>query len=176
MIRSDLQPDCGRCAGLCCLALAFDAGPAFATDKAAGEGCRHLSPEHRCGIYADRPQRGYSGCVGYSCAGAGQRVTAWFPAEPQGVEAQLVFRILAELLQLRWQLEEAGRWCPVTAVELQAELSAGAAALAELSEAGPAAVREAPVDLWRRRTQALLPRVGQALGGRRAGHPRLVLR
>lgn len=70
-----LRDDCTRCAALCCMAHAFDAGAAFAIDKPAGLGCRHLATGGRCGIHGRRRAAGFSGCVGYSCHGAGQRVT-----------------------------------------------------------------------------------------------------
>lgn len=70
----DLQADCARCAALCCVALAFDKGPQFAVDKAAGERCENLE-RHGCAIHADRQRWGFMGCVRYDCQGAGQRVT-----------------------------------------------------------------------------------------------------
>lgn len=70
-----LRADCGRCAGLCCVALAFDRSALFGEDKAAGQACRHLDGADRCGIHAGRAQAGYAGCVGYDCLGAGQLVT-----------------------------------------------------------------------------------------------------
>lgn len=69
-----LRADCRRCAALCCVALVFDRGPAFALDKAAGEPCPHLG-RGGCRIHASRAARGFGGCVGYDCLGAGQRVT-----------------------------------------------------------------------------------------------------
>ncbi len=74
MTRIDLRADCARCAALCCLALAYDKGPQFAQDKAAGEPCPHLGRDG-CGIYGEREARGFAGCVRYDCLGAGQRVT-----------------------------------------------------------------------------------------------------
>lgn len=71
---TSLRADCARCAGLCCVALAFDRSPLFAEDKPAGEGCRHLRIDG-CRIHASRAQRGYAGCVSYDCLGAGQLVT-----------------------------------------------------------------------------------------------------
>jgi hypothetical protein len=67
--------DCGRCAALCCLALAFDRSPLFAFDKPAGVGCAHLDARHRCAIHSERERRGFRGCATYDCLGAGQRVT-----------------------------------------------------------------------------------------------------
>jgi hypothetical protein len=69
-----LRADCARCAGLCCVALAFDRSPLFAIHKAAGEPCPNLEPRGRCRIHADRERAGFAGCVAYDCLGAGQRV------------------------------------------------------------------------------------------------------
>jgi hypothetical protein len=75
----ELHADCTRCIGLCCVALAFDCGPAFAFNKPANERCRHLLPVvQRCAIHEERDAHGMSGCVRYDCLGAGQRVTAMF--------------------------------------------------------------------------------------------------
>lgn len=78
MTAVSLKADCGSCAALCCVGLAFDASELFAHDKAAGEPCRHLSAGGGCGIHAARAARGYAGCIAYDCQGAGQRVTALF--------------------------------------------------------------------------------------------------
>ena len=75
MLPDHLQDDCASCAGLCCIALAFDRGPSFAADKEAGERCQHLNRDDRCAIHASRARRGYRGCIGFTCYGAGQRVS-----------------------------------------------------------------------------------------------------
>jgi hypothetical protein len=67
--------DCERCAALCCLSLAFDRSDLFAFDKAAGVPCSLLDSGHRCAVHAEREARGWGGCAGYDCLGAGQRVT-----------------------------------------------------------------------------------------------------
>ena len=72
---ASLRADCARCAGLCCVALAFDRSALFAEDKPAGQPCRQLDTDDRCAIHAQRVQRGYAGCVAYDCLGAGQLVT-----------------------------------------------------------------------------------------------------
>lgn len=69
-----LTEDCGQCAALCCLALAFDRGESFGIDKPAGTPCPNLRG-HLCGIHDRLEDEGFSGCVRYSCSGAGQRVT-----------------------------------------------------------------------------------------------------
>jgi hypothetical protein len=70
----ELQADCARCAALCCVALALPKGDAFAIDKPNGVPCPHLDG-HECATHARRDAEGFSGCVRYDCAGAGQRVT-----------------------------------------------------------------------------------------------------
>lgn len=71
----ELRADCARCAGLCCVALAFYASDMFPIDKPAEEPCPHLTPDDRCAIHVDRTERGFGGCAVYDCLGAGQRVT-----------------------------------------------------------------------------------------------------
>lgn len=70
-----LRADCARCAGLCCVALAFDRSALFAIDKPAGKPCLHLTPANHCGIHAHLGQHGFAGCAAYDCLGAGQRVS-----------------------------------------------------------------------------------------------------
>lgn len=77
MSDTDLRGDCGRCAALCCTLLSFEAGPHFAFDKPAGEGCHHLRGV-RCAIHARLGSTGMAGCAAYDCLGAGQLVTAMF--------------------------------------------------------------------------------------------------
>ena len=70
-----LQADCSQCAGLCCVALAFDKSDMFAFDKPAGRPCRNLTPACKCSIHDQLEPDGFAGCVRYDCGGAGQRVT-----------------------------------------------------------------------------------------------------
>lgn len=46
----------------------------FAFDKPAGVPCRNLGGDGRCRVHDCRREMGFSGCVGFSCNGAGQRV------------------------------------------------------------------------------------------------------
>lgn len=68
-----LKADCAACAALCCMALPFDKGEAFALDKPALHPCPHLSG-HGCAIHDRLQPSGFRGCVLYDCLGAGQRV------------------------------------------------------------------------------------------------------
>ena len=43
----ELTADCGRCFGLCCVALPFSRSADFAYDKPAGEPCVNLQPDSR---------------------------------------------------------------------------------------------------------------------------------
>lgn len=70
-----LRADCSRCVGLCCVAPAFYAVQGFGFDKPAQTACRHLQPDHRCGIHATLDAHGFSGCRAFDCYGAGQRAT-----------------------------------------------------------------------------------------------------
>jgi hypothetical protein len=78
MSDATFRGDCGRCAGLCCVLLAFDRGPNFAFDKPAGVACRHLTASHRCQVHAQLGACGLAGCQSFDCRGAGQLVTAMF--------------------------------------------------------------------------------------------------
>lgn len=71
---SELVADCGRCAGLCCVAPAFARSADFAVDKAAGTPCGHLHADFRCGIHGELRERGFAGCTVFDCLGAGQHV------------------------------------------------------------------------------------------------------
>ncbi len=75
MTETLFADDCSRCADLCCIALAFDRGLGFGLDKPAGQPCPNLAPRGGCRIHRERLDRGFAGCVAFSCAGAGPRVT-----------------------------------------------------------------------------------------------------
>ena len=74
-LPANLQPDCAKCCGLCCIVPPFDADQGFGHDKPAHEPCRHLQADFRCSIHGQLAQSGYPGCAGFDCFGAGQRVT-----------------------------------------------------------------------------------------------------
>ncbi|QDG77678.1 hypothetical protein [Labrenzia sp. PHM005] len=71
----NLEPDCSNCAALCCAVFAFDKSESFGIDKAAGEVCPNLSADNGCSIFSNRAERGFQGCVTYTCYGAGQRIS-----------------------------------------------------------------------------------------------------
>ena len=115
MEKPELQPDCGRCQGLCCVSLAFDQGQWFGFSKASNEPCRHLQRTNRCAIHASLARLGQAGCANYDCYGAGQRVSELFPGKdwrrnPEAAERMFaVFNTLQPLNELRALLHAAAR-------------------------------------------------------------------
>jgi len=147
----DLAPDCSACAALCCVALALDRGPDFGIDKPAGAPCPHLDTRHSCTIHADLAARGYSGCLRYSCTGAGQRVIQdLFAGEswrddpallPRQIEAFRHMRKLHDLLELLI----AARALPLGAAERANADALIAPLAAPLSESSAATLAAGPL-------------------------------
>lgn len=69
------RADCGRCAGLCCVALPLAVSADFAIDKPADAACPNLDERFRCRIHTTLRRDGFAGCVAFDCYGAGQHVT-----------------------------------------------------------------------------------------------------
>lgn len=105
MDHSDLEADCSRCVGLCCIALRLDRQDGFGHDKVAGTPCHHLDQtSFRCRIHDRLEDLGYEGCDAFDCFGAGQRVTATFAAQNfqrDPMLARQMYARFAELLQLQ---------------------------------------------------------------------------
>jgi hypothetical protein len=109
MSRLDLVADCDHCAALCCTYLAFDASPAFAFSKPAGEPCLHLR-DHRCSIHARLTACGFAGCAAYDCHGAGPRATQLFAETRLSPRDEHdVFAMLREIHELLWILDGAAQ-------------------------------------------------------------------
>ena len=141
-----LRGDCGRCIGLCCVALSFDRGPHFAFDKPAGEACRFLSVEHKCRIHHRLATSGMVGCVRFDCLGAGQLVTAMFPGFAPGDSPatsramSLAFARTREIQTLRHLLRDT----PTNdAIDLDASLEQATTSYASLLQFDLAAARRA---------------------------------
>jgi hypothetical protein len=169
--RTQLRPDCARCAALCCVALPFAASADFAADKAAGEPCRHLQRDFRCGIHDRLRERGYPGCVAFDCFGAGQHVTQVIfdgrdgPRPPEDFGRMVaVFPVVRLLHELLWYLDEALQ----AAEPLHDELAAALAATEALTRAGPYELLALEVEAHRQRVAAVLRRASELA---RAGHP-----
>ncbi|MGH3333843.1 MAG: pentapeptide repeat-containing protein, partial [Nocardioidaceae bacterium] len=117
--RQDLRADCGRCAGLCCVAPAFAASADFAMDKPAGEQCSNLLADFRCGIHGGLRERGFPGCAVFDCFGAGQQVTQvtfggrdWRRDPTIAPSMFAVFTVMRQLRELLWHLAEAATLLP----------------------------------------------------------------
>jgi hypothetical protein len=175
MRRSDLVPDCGRCAAVCCVAPSFEASTDFAVGKQAGVPCRHLGVECRCTIHDELVPRGFLGCSIYDCYGAGPRVTRLFVGatglDAQRDEAFLFLRVVHELL---WLLTEAAKLCPTSEVLLREQIEKEVATL-DAIELLPFARADVDLRSCHERSQRLLVSVGHAVGGR-ARHVLRVMR
>jgi len=159
MHRLELAADCGRCAGLCCIHLAFEASPLFARSKRAGMPCPNLRADCRCAIHDHLEARGFAGCAAYDCHGAGQRATGVLGPTPDARIAHDVFAILRELHELLWVLDGAYRLCSDDERELRADL---AHLLGDIETVARGTAREllaADVGACRRRTRRVLARL-----------------
>jgi uncharacterized protein YjbI with pentapeptide repeats len=170
-VTTALQADCAKCVGLCCVALAFAPGAEFPIAKAAGEPCRNLTTEHRCGIHAQLRPRGFAGCTVYDCFGAGQRVSQitfggrdW-RAEPQMFE---VFAVVRQLHELLWYVTEA--LALDAARPVHADLRAARDATEQCAAGRPAEVLALDVDAHRERVNVLLQRAS-GLARAAVAHP-----
>ena len=109
-----LQADCSQCFGLCCVALPFARSADFPVDKAAGEACRNLLADHRCGIHDRLAQDGWRGCVTFDCFGAGQQVSqvtfggiSWREAPDTAPSMYAVLPVMRQLHEMLAHLRDA---------------------------------------------------------------------
>ncbi len=112
--RLELQADCERCFGLCCVALPFAKSIDFAIDKAAGQPCQNLREDHRCGIHQQLRNQGFRGCTVYDCMGAGQKISQvtyggrdWRQHPDTARPMFDILPIMRQLQELMWYLTEA---------------------------------------------------------------------
>ncbi|MZQ98965.1 MAG: pentapeptide repeat-containing protein [Acidaminobacter sp.] len=113
-----LKSDCPGCYGLCCVALHFSASEGFPLDKAPGKPCPHLMADFKCEVHDSLAARGYKGCIGFDCLGAGQRLTGvTFPSQSWRAAPKLsrpmfeAFVVMRHLYELLWYLSEALERC-----------------------------------------------------------------
>ncbi len=109
--KLDLEPDCASCLGLCCAATGFEKSDQYAFAKPAGDPCRLLQRDFRCGIHNDLAEKGMKGCDLYTCFGAGQNVSQrlfpgvdWRRSPDTAQEVFDTFYKLKELHELIWVL------------------------------------------------------------------------
>lgn len=161
--------------GLCCVAPAFVASADFAVDKPAGQPCRHLRDDSRCGIHAELRDRGFPGCAAFDCFGAGQHVTQgtfggrdWRESPGLAESMSAAFGVMRQLHELLWHLTEALALGLPSA--LSDELSAALAHTRRLSDAGPDELAACDARPHRQAVGALLQRASEHV---RAGLPQV---
>jgi hypothetical protein len=169
--HTQLRADCSRCAGLCCVVPAFSASADFAVDKPAGQACRHLGHDFRCGIHDRLRPEGFAGCAAYDCFGAGQRVVQetfggidWRDSSDVAADVFAAFRRVRALHELLWHLDHALRL--PAAAHLRSALSATYDEIDRLAGGDPQALRAVdPAAVWRQADVVLR----QASAAARAG-------
>ena len=171
--RSDLAADCANCFGLCCVALPFAASADFAVDKQAGEPCRNLLADFRCGIHAGLREKGFRGCAVFDCFGAGQKVSQstfggrdWRRGPDVAREMFRVFPVMRQLHELLYYLEQA--LALASAESVHDDLRKALDDVARITEAGPAELADVDVPAVRETVNVLLLRVSRLV---RAGFP-----
>ena len=137
--RENLQSDCSKCFGLCCVALNTIASSDFAITKVAGKPCPNLQSCFRCGIHEQLREKGFRGCTVFDCLGAGQMVSqhtfkgqSW-RENPKMAESMFhVFPIMEQLYEMMAYVSEALSY-PLTS-SLQQDLSVQLEALEALTK------------------------------------------
>lgn len=176
---ANLLADCGSCFGLCCVALPFSKSSDFALDKAAGEPCRNLLEDSRCGIHSSLRDKGFPGCTVYDCFGAGQKVSQstfegrdWRQQPSNASEMFAVFPVMRDLHELLWYLADArGR---KSAESLHTRLACEYDELEALTSATPEILMSVDVSALRSRVNAVLldasDRVRAEVSGKKANY------
>ncbi|WP_256992254.1 pentapeptide repeat-containing protein [Paenibacillus sp. XY044] len=159
--RDTLKADCAKCFGLCCVSLPFAASSDFAMDKQAGQPCRHLQSDFRCGIHDSLREKGFRGCTVYDCFGAGQKVsqvtysgTDWRQAPETAKQMFEVFPVMRQLHELLAYLTQALSYEDAHLIheELREQLSA----TQQLTELPPEKILELDIPVHRAEVNILL--------------------
>ncbi|TDB89296.1 pentapeptide repeat-containing protein [Actinomadura sp. 7K534] len=175
--RLDLKADCANCFGLCCVALPFAESADFAVDKDAGEPCRNLLADFRCGIHANLREKGFQGCTVFDCFGAGQKVSQgtfggrdWRRAPEVARQMFQVFPVMRQLHELLRYLDEALALPPAEPV--RGEVRRALDDVVRLTGAGPAELVDLDVAAVRERVNVLLLRVSELVRSGVPGRPK----
>lgn len=166
--RHGLRADCGRCAGLCCIAPGFAASADFAVDKPAGQPCPNLLADFRCGIHDSLREQGFPGCAVFDCFGAGQQVTQvtfggrdWRRNPTIATSMFTVFTVMRQLRELLWYLTEALTLLP--AGLLRDEIDRAREQTERLADAGPDELARFDATTFRQSAVPLLTRVSEVV-------------
>jgi uncharacterized protein YjbI with pentapeptide repeats len=164
--RPDLRADCEHCFALCCVATAFSASADFAITKPAGQPCPNLRAGFRCSIHDRLRNQGFAGCAAYDCFGAGQHVAQvtyggrdWRRSPQLAGQMFAVFRIMRQLHELLWHLNEALALRPAS--PLHDDLSRALAETERLRNLGADVLAELDLSAHRRDVTTLLRRASQ---------------
>lgn len=113
-LEKELSCDCGKCFGLCCVALFFSATDGFPTDKEAGKPCINLSNEFKCKVHGELSGKGLKGCTAFECIGAGQKVSQitfggmdWKKDSKNAQKMFDTFIVMRQLHEMLWYLNQA---------------------------------------------------------------------
>jgi hypothetical protein len=171
-----LRADCANCFALCCVAPAFAASADFAIDKPAGQPCRNLLADSRCGIHSRLRVSGFPGCTAYDCFGAGQQVSQqtyggrdWHRTAggstdaPEAAEMFQVFPRMRDLHELLYYLAEALELQP--SGRLHRALARSFDRIEALTHAGPQTLLELDVEAHRRDVNAVLLQTSERVRG-----------
>jgi uncharacterized protein YjbI with pentapeptide repeats len=174
--RRQLRADCGSCFGLCCVAPAFAKSADFAVDKPAGQACRNLQPDFRCGIHDDLRERGFPGCTVFDCFGAGQQVAQvtfrgrdW-RRNPELAEPMFdTFTAMRQLHELLWYLTEA--LSRPAAGPVHDDVRRALAQTERLTRSGPDEIVALDVAAHRAEVNVLLMRTSELVRAEAPGRP-----
>lgn len=179
MAARELEADCNRCAGLCCVAPAFAKSSDFAIDKPSGRPCPNLGGDFRCTIHERLSDEGFAGCAVFDCFGAGQRITQetfggrdWRAAPGIAGDMFAVLPIVRQLHELMWYLGEALKLGEARRVH--PKLRDALAETDRLAGGTPERLLATDLDAYRGKVNPLLQRASElaraGAGGRRADH------
>jgi uncharacterized protein YjbI with pentapeptide repeats len=162
-IPLELEADCSRCFGLCCVALPFSRSSDFGVDKDAGTPCHNLREDLGCTIHERLRDSGFPGCAAYDCFGAGQKVSQTtfngrdWRGDPEAARTMFrVFPVVRQLHELLWYLTEALRLSAADVIHGQ--LSSSAAEVERLTLTEPEALEPLDVAAVRDAANSLLLR------------------
>ncbi|WP_433137740.1 pentapeptide repeat-containing protein [Actinomadura nitritigenes] len=175
--KSALKADCGACFGLCCVALPFAKSADFAVGKEAGQPCRNLLADFRCGIHTELRQRGFQGCTVFDCFGAGQKVSQetfggrdWRQGPEVSGPMFRVFPVMRQLHELLWYLAAALEM--PAAAPVHPEIRTALDETEALTRGGPAEVAAVDVAAVREKVNALLLRASEEVRAKVPGRKR----
>jgi len=159
--QTNLLADCSSCFGLCCVALPFSKSSDFATNKNAGDPCKNLQQDFRCGIHTGLRKKGFTGCTVYDCFGAGQKVSqqtydgvSWRDAPETASDMFETFPVIRQLHELLWYLAEARSLKQTHSI--RKELDAALAETESLTNGTPSQIRAVDVSAHRAAVNTLL--------------------